>query len=76
MKDHLWVDKDLAATDNLMALRMVLRFVEDTANNYCVHPLSTGEYGYTQDGWAGMAMILCAIREGMEVIETSLPPDV
>lgn len=65
--NHSLLQKDTHVSDNISQVLDVLKFLEETANNYCTH-ITNAEYGYTVDGWAGFTAVLNLARENLEAI--------
>lgn len=60
-----FITPDEYISDNLLEITAILRFLEETAGNFCSHPMP-GERAYSVDAWAGMHAILALTREGLE----------
>jgi len=58
-------------TDNMGHIEDVLRFLEETALNFCTHRDGLREYGYTAEGWAGFHVVLQLARQNLSALRDS-----
>ncbi|MBQ3059548.1 MAG: hypothetical protein IJD16_04450 [Desulfovibrio sp.] len=54
--------------DNMGHIEDVLRFLEETAFNFCSHRDGLREYGYTVGGWAGFYVVLQLTRQNLSAL--------
>ena len=62
------MQKGEQVADNIGQVEDVLRFLEETAFNFCSHRDGLREYGYTVDGWAGFHVVLQLTRQNLSAL--------
>ena len=62
------MQKGEQVADNMGHIEDVLRFLEETAFNFCSHRDGLREYGYTVDGWAGFHVVLQLARQNLAAL--------
>lgn len=70
-KPNSLIDPQEAPCDNISNIITVLRFLEETAQNYGEH-VTNREVSHTYEGWNGFAVIMGIVREAVEQVGNSL----